>query len=67
MQEMLKKRREVEKAAEQQRKIEMVMAMQAEILALYEQPVEPVVLEDELAAVKASFERGLRNDWGDSA
>ena len=52
---ILKKRREVEKAVEQQRKIEMVMAMQAEILALYEQPVEPVGLEDGLAAVKASY------------
>jgi len=48
-----KKRRE----AEQQRKFDQVLRAQEEILALYE-PTRPATLQDELATVKASFERG---------
>lgn len=52
-----KKRRE----AEQQRKFEVVRDLQEAILALqariYE-PARPATLQDELASVKASFERG---------
>ncbi|MNR47176.1 hypothetical protein D3C85_1662440 [compost metagenome] len=55
-----KKRRE----AEQQRKIEQLLRTQEEFLALYEQPARPATLQDELASVKASFERGLRGDRG---
>lgn len=54
-----KKRRE----AEQQRKFEAVMDSHEAVLALYE-PARPVTLEDELKAVAASFERGLRHDLG---
>lgn len=54
-----KKRRE----AEQQRKVDQVLRAQEAVLALYE-PVRPATLQDELAAVKASFERGLRDDRG---
>jgi hypothetical protein len=54
-----KKRRE----AEQQRKVDQVLRAQEEVLALYE-PVRPATLQDELASVKASFERGLRRDRG---
>lgn len=42
---------------EQQRRIERVLEAQEAFLALYEQPSRPVSLQDELAAVKASFER----------
>jgi ABC-type branched-subunit amino acid transport system ATPase component len=51
--DFLKKRGEPEQTAEQQRKIETVLAMQTEILALYEPPAG---LADELAAVRASFD-----------
>jgi hypothetical protein len=54
-----KKRRE----AEQQRISDMVLQAQEEVLALYE-PARPVTLQTDLAAVKASFERGLRDDRG---
>jgi len=54
-----KKRRE----AEQQRKFEAVMDAHEAVLALYE-PARPATLQDELAAVKASFERGLSDDQG---
>ena len=47
--------------AEQQRKFEVVRDVQEAILALqariYE-PARPATLQDELASVKASFERG---------
>lgn len=55
-----KKRQE----AEQQRKIEQLLRTHEEFLALYEQPARPATLQDELAAVKASFERGVRDDRG---
>lgn len=55
-----KKRRE----AEQQRKFDQVLQAQEEILALYEQPARTATLQDELAIVQASFERGLREDRG---
>lgn len=60
MWDFLKKRREAEQRAEQQRKIETVLAMQTEILALYERPAEPLGLADELAAVRARFDQGAR-------
>jgi len=50
--------------AEQQRNIEQLLRTQKEFLALYEQPARPATLQDELARVKASIERGLRNDQG---
>lgn len=50
--------------AEQQRKIEQLLRTQQEFLALYEQPGRPASLQDELASVSASIERGLRNDRG---
>lgn len=68
----LKKRREAKQQwqidqvlraqeAEQQRKFEVVRDVQEAILALqariYE-PARPATLQDELASVKASFERG---------
>ena len=74
----LKKRREAKQQwqidqvlraqeAEQQRKFEVVRDVQEAILALqariYE-PARPATLQDELASVKASFERGLRGDRG---
>jgi len=53
--------------AEQQRKFEVVMDAQQAVLALqariYE-PAWPASLQDELASVKASIERSLRNDRG---
>ena len=55
-----KKRRE----AEQQRKIEALLSAQGEFLALYEQPTRPATVQDELARVKSSIERGLRDDRG---
>jgi len=58
MWDFLKKRRETQRVAEQQRKINQVLDMQQQILALYERP-EPLSHTDELARVKASFERGL--------
>lgn len=58
----LKKRCEPEQSPDQQRKVEVVLAMQKEILELYELPVGPVSLADELAAVRASFDRAARDD-----
>ena len=55
-----KKRQE----AEQQRKIEQLLRTQEEFLVLYEQSARPATLQDELASVKASFERGLRDERG---
>lgn len=52
-----KKRRE----AERQRKFDQVLQAQEEVLALYE-PARPLTLQGDLAAAKASFERGLRDD-----
>lgn len=54
-----KKRRE----AEQQRKFDQLLRAQEDVLALYG-PDRPSTLQDELASVKASFERGLRGDRG---
>ncbi|UXL41084.1 hypothetical protein N7D90_24450 (plasmid) [Pseudomonas fragi] len=70
-----KKRREAEQQrkadqvlwahdAEQQRKIEQLLRTQKEFLVLYELPARPATLQDELATVKASIERGLRDDRG---
>ena len=59
-----KKRRETAQAAEQQRKIEALLSAQGEFLALYGQPPRPATVQDELAWVKASIERGLRGDQG---
>lgn len=42
---------------EQQRRVERVLEAQEAFLALYEQPARPASLQDELDAVKASFER----------
>lgn len=50
--------RKKRQTAEQQRKVERVLEAQEAFLALYEQPARPASLQDELAAVKASFERG---------
>ena len=53
--------------AKQQRKFEVVRDVQEAILALQariDEPARPAALGDELAAVKASFERGLRGDRG---
>ena len=61
MWDFLKKRRGAERLAQQQRNIEATLDMQQQILALYEQS-EPLSQADELARVKASFERGLRGD-----
>jgi hypothetical protein len=58
MLDFLKKRR----AAEQQRKIDQVLALQMEVLALYEQPAKPITLQDELNAVAASFEGPAKAD-----
>jgi len=55
---------ELEQSTEQQRKVEVVLAMQREILALYEQPMEPVCLVDELAIVRASFDQAARGEQG---
>jgi len=52
--DFLKKRRE----AEQARKVERVLDAQEAFLALYAQLDKPRSQADELAAVKASFERG---------
>lgn len=49
-----KKRRE----AEQARKVERVLEAHETVLALYAQLDKPRSQADELAAVKASFERG---------
>ncbi|MNB89476.1 hypothetical protein D3C75_365080 [compost metagenome] len=49
-----KKRRETAQA----RKIEALLEAQEQFLALYEQPTRPATVQDELARVKASFERG---------
>ncbi|MBA6129871.1 hypothetical protein [Pseudomonas juntendi] len=49
-----KKRRE----AEQERKVERVLEAHETVLALCRELDKPVTLADELAAVKASFERG---------
>lgn len=43
---------------EQQRKVERVLEAQEAVLALYRELDKPVSQADELAAVKASFERG---------
>jgi len=50
--------------ADQQRRIERVLDAQEQFLALYEQPGRPASLADELDAVRASSERGLRDDRG---
>lgn len=50
--------------AEQQRRVEHVLDAQEQFLALYEQPERPASLADELDAVRASSERGLRDDRG---
>ncbi|MCE0782889.1 hypothetical protein [Pseudomonas sp. NMI542_15] len=50
--------RKKRQTAEQARKVERVLEAQEAFLALYEQPARPASLQDELDAVKASFERG---------
>lgn len=50
--------REKRQTAEQQRKVERVLEAQEAFLALYQQLDQPRSQADELAAVKASFERG---------
>ena len=49
--------RKKRQTAEQARKVERVLEAQEAFLALYEQPARPASLQDELDAVKASFER----------
>ncbi|WP_454869835.1 hypothetical protein [Pseudomonas putida] len=50
--------RKQQQTAEQARKVERVLEAREAFLALYEQPARPVSLQDELDAVRASFERG---------
>ena len=50
--------RKKRQTAEQQRKVERVLDAQERFLALYQELDKPRSQADELAAVKASFERG---------
>ena len=56
--------RKQRQTAEQQRRVERVLDAQVQFLALYEQPERPASLSDELDAVRASSEQGLRDDRG---